>query len=267
MPYDSRLASSIGTEGLAEPLILFEQECAYRIISGHNRYKALVEIDASSAESVIIMDNRIDEFRKNAVKRSYNGKLSLSGKIKCASAFKSETSLMNVLGIPEHYRGIKNEILPSAVMRYLDDKNASFKIIDELLSLGDSITRAFDYYLKNNKIKYALFRESLSLIDDIVKNEGQNRVVSILKNSSEDESLLEVLRELRYPYYTKMKNESESIVKGMKLKGIDIFFPPYFDGGYSEIRIKLRKKNTLKNYCNVIEKITHEDIERISSVI
>ncbi|HQO22872.1 MAG TPA: ParB/RepB/Spo0J family partition protein, partial [Spirochaetota bacterium] len=116
-PYNQSLSISIKRSGLASPLILIENGSSFRILSGHNRYKAMR--DASIIKFPAVKTVSIHEdFRNEIIKKNYSGLLSFSGKLKACKYFYSDTDLMNELGIPASRRTANDILIPDSILDY-----------------------------------------------------------------------------------------------------------------------------------------------------
>ena len=76
------------------------------------------------------------------------------------------------------------------------------------------------------------------------------------ENREYDElSILDELHRLRYPDFHNKENYAKIISRKVDELGASISFPPYFEGGYAEIKIKLTGKSNINKVDKVINSL------------
>ena len=265
-PYNQALSISIKRNGLANPVILIETPSSFRILSGHNRYKAMCE-NYDSKIPALKTDNVLDDFRKEILMKNYSGSLSFLGKMKACKYFHSDTSLMNELGIPASRRSPKEINIPQLILNYLNEKDAPLKILDELSLLDSDIISAYESFLDKKGFKFALFRESVSLVSDVMKISGIDKLLPLFDNSSDDNCLIQDLKSLRYPLMSSLLDKSFSLSERFRNAGLNLTFPQNFDGGFADISIRIKKKTKASDFFGACGKLTDSDIDDIIDMI
>ncbi|MBP7901316.1 MAG: ParB N-terminal domain-containing protein [Spirochaetes bacterium] len=264
--YNPDLALSIKRNGLANPLILIETDSSFRILSGHNRFKALCE---NSADKICAVksDDISGDFRKEIIKKNYSGLLSFYGKIKACKYFNTDAALMNELGISSSRRSSNDISLPDALLNYLNEKDAPLKILDELTLMNIDIIQLYETFIKDKGFKFALFRESLSLVSDIIKINSREAIAEIFQKASDDSSLIQELKKLRYPLLSSMFEKSAFISERFKNAGLNLTFPQNFDGGFADISIRIKKKTKASDFFGACGRLTDSDIDDIIDIL
>lgn len=265
-PYNQLLSLSIKRSGLASPLILIETGSSFRILSGHNRFKAMR--DASILKfPAVKTESLFDDFRKEIIKKNYSGFLSFSGKLKTCKYFHFDSDLMNELGIPASRRTADDIIFPASIINYFNEKDAPLKILDEMLTLDCGIISAYEEFITSKGFKFALFRESVALVSDILKLTGKDEVISVFENASDDNILIQELKRIRYPLMSSLFEKSVSLSERFRNAGLNLTFPQNFDGGFADISIRIKKKTKASDFFGACGKLTDSDIDDIISII
>lgn len=265
-PYNQNLSISIKRSGLANPLILIENGSSFRILSGHNRFMAMR--DASIAKFIAVKTVSIhEEFRKEIIKKNYSGLLSFSGKLKACKYFYSDTDLMNELGIPASRRTANDILIPDSILDYFNEKDAPLKILDEMLMLDYDIISAYESFITAKGFKFALFRESVAIVSDILKLTGKEDIISVFDNASDDIILIQDLKRIRYPLMSSLLEKSASLSERFRNAGMNLTFPQNFDGGFADISIRIKKKTKASDFFGACGKLTDSDIDDIIGII
>ncbi len=270
-PYNQALSISIKRNGLANPVILIENpssssSSSFRILSGHNRFKAFCE-NSNSKIPALKTDNVLDDFRKEIIMKNYSGSISFSGKMKACKYFHADTSLMNELGIPASRRSPKDINIPQLILNYLNEKDAPLKVLDELSLLDSDIVSAYEVFIDEKGFKFALFRESVSLVSDVLKISGKDKLLPLFYNSSDDNCLIKELKSLRYPLMSLFFDKSASLSERFRNAGLNLTFPQNFDGGFADISIRIKKKTKASDFFGACGRLTDSDIDDIIDVI
>lgn len=265
-PYNPLLSLSIKRSGLASPLILIETGSSFRILSGHNRFKAMR--DASIMKFTAVKTAKIDEdFRYEIIKKNYSGLLSFFGKLKACKYFYSDTDLMNELGIPASRRTANDILIPVSILDYFNEKDAPLKILDEMLMLDREIISAYESFITAKSFKFALFRESIAIVSDILKLTGKEDIISVFENAADDNILIQELKRIRYPLMSSLLEKSASLTERFRNAGMNLTFPQNFDGGFADISIRIKKKTKASDFFGACGKLTDSDIDDIIGIV
>lgn len=275
---DESLLQSIKRSGVKEPLLLFKNDEKYRILSGHNRYKAALVLNFPDVPSIIVPSIVIEDLLRVITLKNFYSRLGPFGRIKSYLILKkinldnsfSIPFARDELRIPEEFISDDNLSrlmnLPELIIQYADMKDISFKIIKKLLFLRPQSLFLICKWLESAKFKVNIFNKVIEMLFEIEKKEnGTERLRNIenVEGVDFDKLVYDKVYSERYPEYSVYKKKSDDIRKKFLDKGIDIIFPDYFEGDKVEIKLQLSKMDGGNRFLKAVDNISDIDIKEL----
>lgn len=281
-----QLLQSIRNVGILSPPTLLKNEAGFTILTGHNRIRALGMLGAVSVKAYISESFTPEVFLEYGLLKNYNNELGPIGKLVVLhhtrgwlsdryrlehiarnefhvpiEVFANPETFSDILGIDEHLK------------KYLDQKEIPYKTILQYLMLpGECKTFVSSLILKSN-LKMSSFKETIELLYDLKKRNGPASLLNLIDEAQPDENesyenkILDKLRALRFPEYSKLKDFSRSCVNEMQKSGFHVKLPEYFEGDRLEISFSVTKRQGISVMKEKLNNLNYDTIEKLLSIL
>ena len=279
--YSESLRTSLELSGMLELPYLLKGACGYRIFTCHNRIRVLQESGAGKIRSIILEEPDAEVFMNHISLKMYRNELGPLGRVKAVnllkSVFKVNESDLKEFGLkilkspPEILEDDelmkkfmeKMGSLPPALINYIDAKDISFKIVNDILLFPQSWIELISRWLEEIQVRVNIFRVVIDNLFDIYRKgidiSGLNAITY-----SDDKTLNDSIFRIRYPQFSRLKNKSDAIINELSRKGLSIDFPEYFEKSSVTLKLEINKKNDLGNE---LKKIAAMDVEKLKELI
>jgi len=275
--YNQTLTSSLKLSGMLEIPYIFKSGSGYNILTCHNRINILRQTGIQSLDCFVLDEPDADIFMNHAVLKAYRNELGPAGKLKTlfllSSFFKINESTRKdyctkILKLPADIIENDNFLntvmnFPESTISYLDERDLNFKIIKDISLLPVEWINVIDYWIKNIQVRVNIFRMLIDNLFDIYRRgDAISAIESII--FSDDKSLYDAVFKIRYPGFSKIKAESDSLINELSGGGVAIDFPEYFDRGFFTIKLDINKKTD----CGVqLKKISGINVEKLKKLL
>ena len=82
-----------------------------------------------------------------------------------------------------------------------------------------------------------------------------------------EESLYNKIFKIRYPEYTNIKSNAESIINSFKANGLEIDFPEYFESDEIGIKVKIKKRENINTIRQKLDSIDPNKIQDLLNLL
>ena len=275
--YPSGLSSSLKLTGMLEIPWIIKNSPGYIALTCHNRIKILRESGIKSLKCHVLNDPDVHVFMNYVSLKAYRNELGPAGKLKFILLL-TDTFKISDMAVSEYCK--KNLKLPDDVINdrkfierfflfqdslitYLDEKDISLRIIRDLINLPSNWLGIISNWTAHVQIRVNFFKMIIENISDIYRRGDHISVIeSILYE--DDKTLYDEVYRIRYPRYTKMKTESDFIIRNLTGPGLSIDFPEYFDRSFITIKLNIDKKSDCSGQ---LKKITAMNPARLNELI
>ena len=282
--YSESLRTSLELSGMLELPYLLKGTCGYQIFTCHNRIRVLQELGVREIRSIIFETLDTEIFMNHLSLKMYRNELGPVGRIKALyllkSVFKVNESELKEFGLkilklqPEILEDEeRNEkfmekllSLPQAMINYLDDRDISFKIINDILVFPESWIEIISTWLKEIQVRVNIFRVVIDNLFDIYRKGTDISVIKAI-TYSDDKTLNDSIFRIRYPQFSRLKNKSDAIINELSRKGLSIDFPEYFEKSSVTLKLEINKKNDISDELKKISAIDVGKLKELMSLL
>ena len=283
--YPHQLRTSLELSGMLELPYLLKKDSKYYIFTCHNRIKILQESGAKEIRSIILENPDIEIFMSHISLKMYRNELGPFGRLKAIyllkSVFKVDEPDLKEFGLKEFGLKIlklqpeileddaldalmKNiAVLPEILLNYIDDRDISFKIIKDILTLPQSWLEVINRWLKEIHVRVNIFKSVIDNLFDIYRKGVDISVIDSVEYS-DDKTLNDSIFSLRYSQFSILKSKSNILINELSCKGLSIDFPEYFEKSSITLKLEINKKSDLSNE---FKKILTMDVEKLKELI
>ena len=282
----TELTNSIASFGaLAAPVLLYK-ESKYSIVFGHNRIKALRELQNEYTDSIVPEDISSGLFLEYAMLKNFRNEIGPIGKVKLLLIMRNYFNFNNErlfalardINVPKefiHKTGILESIsaFPDDLKDYIDIRNIGYKTIKNILHLPhDGISLAAQW-IKNIEPRVNIFKSLIDFSVDIYKrdktlNALENIVLDSIQDKRKKENFLyNQIKKIRFPQYIELREKAEKILENLKKNGIEVDFPEYFEGDEICIKYRIRKKEGVDLFRKRINEVDMTALERLMELL
>jgi hypothetical protein len=166
-----------------------------------------------------------------------------------------------ILGIDEHLK------------KYMDQKEIPYKTIFQYLMLPDECKTFVSSLILKSNLKMSSFKETIELLYDLKKRNGPPFLLNSIGEAQPDENenyettILDKLRALRFPEYSKLKDFSRTYVSEMQKSGFHVKLPDYFEGDRLEISFSVTKRQGISVMREKLSNLNYDTIEKLLSIL
>ena len=270
------ITESIKRIGLLNPVLLFEYDNKYKIISGFKRVLACKSLCFDSISSFVFESDSISEL--NAFKIAVYDNISIRklniieksiilNKLKNYHSLKHNEIIkdfMPIIGLEQSEKLLECYLSLSKIGNDLKEHIVNREVPIKTSSLIASVSKyklpliseiIIKFNLGTNKIK-----ELVNLIDEITERDGIDigelrsdlNLDRVIKNermtlSQKWEKIISSLREKRFPMWSKIEKKLLRNISSLSLpKNVNLSYPPYLEGDKLRIEIEFSTSDELK---------------------
>jgi hypothetical protein len=272
---DPELLESIKKNGVIDPPILLEVKDRFIAVTGHKRISACRTLGHQAIAAVIWKKFDFQEYFKEAVRKTYRRSAGLIGRIRgfmilcrdeeCVNRI---DSLRRSLFLPKNFDQSQAKTIlsiPKSLLSYLDEKDASFKLIEKLISFDGEIIRLISVWVVN-PFRFSIFRSIIEIYDDIRRSNECMKAFEECRYSFEeksDEFIYGLMYKIRYPLISKYNKETSDIASRYRSRKIELEFPQNGEGNTIKVTITLKKNDQGRSFYEALDFLGTNSIEEI----
>jgi len=275
--YPESLRTSLELSGMLELPCLLKEISGYSILTCHNRIKILQESGVREIRAIILETPDAAVFMNHLSLKMHRNELGPFGRIKSIyllrSVFKLDESGLKEFGskiLKLPYEILENDklmekmaSLPQALLNYIDDRDISFKIINDILLFPKEWIEVINSRLQEIQVRVNIFRVMIDNLFDIYRQGIDVSVINSIE-FSDDKTLNDSIFRIRYPQISRLKSKSDAIINELSCKGLSIDFPEYFEKSSITLKLEIHKKNDISNE---LKKIAAMDVEKLKELM
>ncbi|MGL4369818.1 MAG: hypothetical protein ACRCUT_09135 [Spirochaetota bacterium] len=276
-----RLVESVSKCGIAEMPVLIKMDQSLRILFGHNR---LAAAEAAGIKNIVCSVTDCfdsDLFLATAAAKNYRGELGPAGKLKAVfllqnnvSCAKADSFLKakSLLEIPPDFTSefIESILsLDSALLAFCDDKGVPVRTMTSLIHLSDSARMLLCRWIGSFPVKMNLFRTAAELCFEIERAGANERYADLLmrKDVPSEDELPGVLMDIKNPVLHDLQIRAQSLIGEYRSKGIDLSFPPFFEGDAVNFGLTMKRKDHGASFKRSLEYLGTADSAKILDIL
>jgi ParB family chromosome partitioning protein len=272
------LLNSIKEVGIINEPILRGKNGVYQIISGYRRLQACKELGIGEILSKVYQSDEItNEECLKVVYYENQGRLGDIEKGELLLKFKRLCELdgneltqrvLPFLGIPQSRRNFEKYVRLGELQREIKDAFYSQKItVEQAVILSEVPSPSSIEMLNRVFLKLKLnANESKEVVKEIKEisirdKKGVKEIIdeielNIDQGDVKSDSFRRELKLMRYPMLTSAQEEFKSCLKGLNIpKDVTMLHPPFFEGNYVEIRMKIGSVDRLSEILSYLTSI------------
>jgi hypothetical protein len=278
--YGDRLLRSIKQSGILIPPVLLEKEKTLKILFGHNRISLAKTCSFAVINAYIMKKFDPRYFAGEILKKDFHDLLGPAGKLKSLKILHDEgadpeliESLGEKLSINEFYRADVSRIheflaLPARLLAVIDSKSLPYKTIRLLHEMDANAVSGLAEIVNAVPFKMNYIRELIEVIYDISRMQPLSECMEeALQRAGSgkvrDEDIISYFNSQRNPEYMKLKDESDALKKTFLHNGVELEYPPYFEGSEVCVKIKISRRDKGASFAKgraFLEKIDIEEV-------
>ncbi len=250
-------------KNVLNPLIVYKQQDEFLLLDGFRR----IEFSNKNVFNALVFDNLKDAFTKTVELNMVSSPYLETEKAKAlfiainSCGFSKEEALSNLNGllglarkleVVNQYLEIFN--LEITLLNFLISKKAPVSLFALFLRESKEDCQVLANLFNNNKLSVSQIRKIYDLMFYIRKREGVS-FSEILKNLKEKDSLEKQLTKRRFPIFSSLKQELDTLLKDYK--GF-LSFPDDFEDTKLTFSTKIRTLNDINNAIAVLEKLKED---------
>ena len=276
------LKKSISIHGILDPLLLIYCDGYYTIMAGHNRASLLNDANVISVHARVFDSFREDIFLEHGLMKNYHNELGPIGKLKLftltAGCINNSSATRELgtkkLNLPPEIlddQDLRNNILnfPDMLLNYIDGKDINYRTIIELAQGEQEQLQILAQWIGQIPMRVNIFKSIVDMTSDIIKRDHHIEhlyaidIDSIQDRRMKELHLVEALREIRYPEYSKLKNKASHIIDEISKTGISVSMPEYFEGDTISLLFTVSRRDGIQKLQEQVKGIKYEKISEL----
>ena len=139
--------------------------------------------------------------------------------------------------------------LPPALGDYCDIRDIQLRVVRDLARMPEPDRALLSSWTAFAPLRVNIFRFIVEMLADIRERDGGlGALDGIIPDGRQerkgwDEELYERVRAARYPEYTALRREADGIAGYFASRGIELAYPPYFEGDRVELTLRLGRRD------------------------
>lgn len=263
------LVSSVKKYGIIEPITVIKDNSGnFTVIDGISRFYCASQCGLSELPIYVLCDMTEKDIISNFIKTEIIIKISQerlnnADRILAILLYKELGMLINNRNFFENDLNIPAGVIDflllkddnvQTIIHYAIKRNIPMKILAEIAESNEYVIQYISKISGIINPKQNLMRQIVSLVNDLVYAEIPLPIID--EDKTYDElSIIDELHKLRYPDFKLKENHSKEIAQKVDDIGASISFPPYFEGGFAEIKIKITGKSNLDKLKKIISSL------------
>ncbi len=282
---EDKMINSIKAVGLLEPPVLLGVKDKYIIVSGFNRINAIKKLGGNYVDALTVDRVERGHYIKYNLLKILRGEIGPVGKIKFILILKNYFS-MSCKEIEEIIResaiipemifsdgSVMDRIvqLPRVIRDYADLKDLSYKILKKIIRLPARVQSSLCRWINAGLVRVNIFKEITDMIYDIIRRDNNHdEIINIACGNCEnrrkfEEYLFESIFRLRYPHYSRKKENARRIIKELSDNRTALQFPDFFERDTIVLKLTVSKNDDLKKISDKFSRML--DSERFKELI
>lgn len=278
--FEDRLLHSIKKNGILNPPILLKKDQGFVVLLGHNRIEAARRLGKDTVGALIYEEIPYEIMKQEYLSKEYYGEISGIHRIRICLFFKSHNrddlyEELSVLFAFDHDLLLSQEFdriqSDPVLVEYFVKRKISAKLIFQIVQMDRLLQRLLILILKKFEPKTNILKLLLSRFEDLKQRgfskDNYEMLVEKLEFAENGESFYHDVELLRYPEYNRLYKASEECRAQAGSEGIELKFPPYFEGGWCDCVVRIKSGDSRKTIEKKIENFSNLDFERLKSII
>jgi len=280
---DDGLRSSIREFGVLDPPVVVEGVGLSKVVFGFNRLQALREAGAETAEVMAVAAVDPEWYAGRVLLKCLRNEAGPIGRLRAHAILKGmdmETGRLDRIAkqglrLPDEFTRdsalaeLTGE-LPPLLRDYLDCRDIQFRVIRDLARLPRVAHGALADWISYAPLRVNIFRFIVDMLVDMMVRDGS---VDFVRDIHPDESidrkqwedhLYRLIGEARYPDYSASRNRADDIVRYFASRGIDVDYPPYFEGDRVKVTVSLGRRD---DPASIRRKIDEADLSKLKDLL
>jgi hypothetical protein len=256
------LKSSIREFGVLDPPVVTPRGGTYRAVFGFNRLAALRELGAESADCLVAPEVSAGFFARGALLKCQRNEAGPIGRLRALAILKDlgaggeRLELIATKGLHVPAEFVRDAALldaalglPGALRDYCDLRDLQLRVLRDLARMPAPDAALLSSWLAFAPLRVNIFRFIVDMLADIrARDGGLGAVEGIRPGAGQDrrvweEELYGRVRAARYPEYSSLREEADGIARYFAARGIDLAYPPYFEGDKVELTIRVGRRD------------------------
>ena len=277
--FNPELEQSIRLSGMLEEPHLIQRGDSYTPLTCHNRIKILKAAGVDSLHARVITAPDRGVFMNNVAIKMYKNEIGPMGRLRVLNILENDfdvrgTELTDIskkiLKIPADISGDSSCIasisrFPESLRGYMDAREVPYKTIRDVASLSPDLVSELNRWVGKIQVRLNIFKLLVEHLFDVWRRDGGiTPIDDSVISSMDDKKLYDYIFRIRYPEYTRRRDMSDVIIRGITGNGISIDFPEYYERGDFTLKINISKRY---NSDKIKEVLAGIDIQRLGELI
>lgn len=280
---DDGLLSSVREFGVLDPPVVVEGDGLSKVVFGFNRLRALREAGAEAAVVLAVPAVDPEWYAGRVLLKCHRNEVGPLGRLRAHAIMKGmameagrlDRIAKQGLRLPDDFTRdsalaeLEGE-LPALLGDYLDCRDIQFRVIRDLARLPRVAHGALAGWISYTSLRVNIFRFIVDMLTDMMVRDGSVDFVreiqpdgSIDRKQWEDH-LYRLIREARYPDYSASRNRADDIVRYFASRGIDVDYPPYFEGDRVKVTVSLGRRD---DPASIRKRIDEADLSKLKELL
>jgi hypothetical protein len=256
------LRSSIREFGVLDPPVVEPRGGSYRAVFGFNRLEVLRELGVESADCLVAPEFGAGFFARGVLLKCQRNEAGPIGRLRALAILRDlgvdgeRLELIAAKGLHVPAEFVRDGALlasaaglPDALRDYCDLRDIQLKVVRDLARMPAPDCALLSSWLEFAPLRVNIFKFIVDMLGDIrARDGGLGAVAAIRPGEAQDrktweEELYGSVRSARYPEYSSLGQEADGIARYFASKGIDLAYPPYFEGDRLDLTIRVGRRD------------------------
>ncbi|HOD16772.1 MAG TPA: hypothetical protein PLA65_04020 [Spirochaetota bacterium] len=256
------LRSSIREFGVLDPPVVTPRGRSYRAVFGFNRLDVLRELGAEAADCLVAPDFGAGFFARGALLKCQRNEAGPIGRLRALAILRdlgvddAHLELIASKGLHVSADFVRDGALlaaaldmPAVLRDYCDVRDIHLRIVRDLARMHPSDRALLSSWVEFAPLRVNIFRFIVEMLADIRDRDGGlDAVAGISPGEDRDrktweEELYGRVRAARYPEFSSLSQEADGIVSYFASRGLELTYPPYFEGDRVELTLRLGRRD------------------------
>jgi Cu/Ag efflux protein CusF len=261
---------SIKKNGIIINPVVFKDENKYILISGHNRVGVAREYAFDYVEVLKVPKKfRCDFIRNEILRKKLEGIFAPASLIQgnINPLWQDCSALLKDQLIPFFHSHEKCQKLAEFknFLNYSIERRVNYKILESFVKLKKEASEIVDSSVMKFQPKIAQIKELIKSLDEI-----SEKVTLIPDHVNSHDSMNELLQfyfTIRYPEYSRLKNEADVFKARYNNMPFQIEFPEYMEGGFADLTFRVKAESKVSEIEKNFQTLSSIDLNSLHKIL
>lgn len=272
------LIQSVRDLGMLERPFLLDDSGGLIPFTCHNRILSLRKLEADKVDAFIIKQIDPAIFINNTSLKVRRNETGPAGKCRAFLLAQKHNLYPDTAQFCKKIINVSPDILdaqlasavlglPRQVRNYVDVKDTGFKILRDLVALPEYMISWIAYCLDEMQVRANVFRMVVDYLFDLGGKNDRVLLPFIDEGMRDDRQLLEVLGRLRYPEYSRLRDQADKLLSSLSSRGVSVDFPEFFESSRFVVNFDVSVRDSVNDIRERLDRIDAAGLVKLASLL